>query len=182
MAIYYIDVDDEIASAAARIRDARRHAHRPGDVGRLAPGDVADQFPAARPRGAPSGPAPGDHRRRRDGAIPGSDGRSAGLRQRCRVPEGGSRAAARQSARWCRRRRRRARRAGGYGRGRRGGPDRQACRRWARSDDRRWAARGAHGPPVQYRGRRWVALGLVAVSPRRRPRRISAAAERHPSS
>jgi len=38
MAIYYLDADDEITSAAARIRDFLGPAHCPGAVGRLARG------------------------------------------------------------------------------------------------------------------------------------------------
>ena len=45
--IIYLEVDDEITSAAARIRDADGAAHRGRAAVRLAGRDVADQLPAA---------------------------------------------------------------------------------------------------------------------------------------
>ena len=46
--ILYLDVDDEITSAAARIRRRRGDAGRARAAVRLAGRDVADQLPAAR--------------------------------------------------------------------------------------------------------------------------------------
>ena len=50
--VFYLDVDDEITSAAARIRSSRGPAGGPGGSAGLADRHVPDQLPAACPRGA----------------------------------------------------------------------------------------------------------------------------------
>ena len=78
--VIYLDVDDEITSAAARIRDVEGRRVGGRAAVRLAGGDVAHQLPAAGPRRADPREAPLDRRRRRGDAGAGGVGRPAGLR------------------------------------------------------------------------------------------------------
>ena len=112
--IIYLDIDDEITSAAARIRAAegRRVARRPAV--RLARRDVAHQLPAPLPRRPDPREAALDHRGRRRDPGPRRVGRAAGvrLRRRVRGVRGGATAAEAAGPRGARRRGRPATTAG----------------------------------------------------------------------
>ena len=97
--IVYLDVDDEITSAAARIRARRGRPRRARPAVRLARRDVADQLPAAVARRDAQREAAVDRRRRRRHAGAGGVGRAAGLRVGRRVRVVASRRAS-ASGRW----------------------------------------------------------------------------------
>ena len=88
--IIYLEVDDEITSAAARIRTAEADAARGRPAVRLARRDLADQLPAAVARRADPREAPVDRGRGSGDPGAGRVGRAAGLRlgRRVRVVAG----------------------------------------------------------------------------------------------
>ena len=88
--IIYLEVDDEITSAAARIRTAEADAARGRPAVRLARRDLADQLPAAVARCADPREAAVDRGRGSGDAGAGRVGRPAGLRlgRRVRVVAG----------------------------------------------------------------------------------------------
>ena len=97
--IVYLDADDEITSAATRIRqadDTRVALVHPVRVPR---GDVADQLQAARPRGHGQRPAAGHRRARRVGPGARRVGRAPGVRLGGRVRGRAGRAAGRRRGR-----------------------------------------------------------------------------------
>ena len=83
--IIYLDVDDEITTRRRPDPERARDEGRARPAAGLAPGDVADQLPAPRPRGARTQPRPVDRGRRSRGALDRGLRRAAGLHDGRRV-------------------------------------------------------------------------------------------------
>ena len=164
--IIYLDIDDEITSAAARIRAAEGRRVGGRAAVRLARRDVADQLPAAGARRADPREAAVDRGGRRGDPGARRVRRAAGvrLRRRIRGVRGGAATAARRRrdrdrARrpraWPARRpasRRRPRRSAGASRGRRRRPSRRPSTRWRPPSwprPRRPSGRRVHPAPRQ---------------------------------
>ena len=84
-AILYLDIDDEITTAAARIRGSVDPEGRARRAAGLSDRDVADELPTPRPRGARAESGPVDRGRRPGREGDRRFGRPAGLRLRRRV-------------------------------------------------------------------------------------------------